>query len=63
MIELVLGLLEKVFTSKDLAEHYCQTACNPLLGLSRNNEGGKLALMAAGVLAKLERYSQSLPLH
>lgn len=61
--EEVLGLLEKVFTVKDLADVYCPVARIPLVSLTtQSQEGGQLARKAAGVLAQLERYSRSMPL-
>ncbi|XP_068634955.1 U-box domain-containing protein 43-like [Aristolochia californica] len=61
--EEVLGLLEKVFTGRDLAEYYCSAARIPLMGLStRDQENGQVGRKAASVLAKIERYSKSMPL-
>lgn len=59
--EEALGLLEKVFVSKELAENYGSTAKILLVGITGRNiqADGSLVRKAARVLALLERYSRS----
>ncbi|KAH7665815.1 Zinc finger RING/FYVE/PHD-type protein [Dioscorea alata] len=60
LIELVLGILEKLFKVREVADSYYLDAKIPLIGLStRSNENGILGLKAASVLAELEQYSKS----
>ncbi|KAJ1398902.1 Zinc finger, RING/FYVE/PHD-type [Sesbania bispinosa] len=56
-----LGLLEKVFVSKEMVEHYGTTARSRLIGLTGTNiyGDGHLRRKAAKVLSLLERYSKS----
>lgn len=56
-----LGLLEKVFVSKEMVEHYGTTARLRLVGLTGTNiyGDGHLRRKAAKVLSLLERYSKS----
>lgn len=59
--EEALGLLEKVFVSKEMVENYGSTARLLLVGLTGRNvhEDGRPGRKAARVLALLERYSRS----
>ncbi|KAG4983665.1 hypothetical protein AAZX31_10G169300 [Glycine max] len=56
-----LGLLEKVFVSKEMVEYYGTTARSRLIGLTGMNiyGDGHLRRKAAKVLSLLERYSKS----
>lgn len=56
-----LGLLEKVFVSKEMVEYYGTTARLRLVGLTGSNiyGDGHLRRKAARVLSLLERYSKS----
>ncbi|KAI4345722.1 hypothetical protein L6164_012820 [Bauhinia variegata] len=56
-----LGLLEKIFVSKEIVEYYGSTARSRLVGLTgRNVHGeGHLRRKTARVLSLLERYSRS----
>ncbi|CAK8572137.1 unnamed protein product [Lathyrus sativus] len=56
-----LGLLEKVFVSKEMVEYYGMTARSRLVCLTGNNiyGDGHLRRKAAKVLSLLERYSKS----
>lgn len=56
-----LGLLEKVFVSKEMVEYYGTTARSRLIGLTGMNIYGDnhLRRKAAKVLSLLERYSKS----
>lgn len=56
-----LGLLEKVFVSKEMVEYYGTTARSRLVGLTGMNiyGDGHLRRKAAKVLSLLERYSKS----
>lgn len=61
--EKALGILEKVFAAKELADFYCSRARIPLVSLTtQSQEGEQLGRLAARVLARLERYSRSMPL-
>lgn len=59
--EEALGLLEKVFVSKEMVEHYGSAARLLLVGLTGRavHETGHVGRKAAKVLALLERYSRS----
>ncbi|XP_050239541.1 U-box domain-containing protein 44-like isoform X2 [Quercus robur] len=59
--EEALGLLEKVFVSKEMVEHYGSTARLLLVGMTGRNvhEEGRQGRKAAKILALLERYSRS----
>lgn len=59
--EEALGLLEKVFVSKEMVEHYGSAARLLLVGLTGRavHENGHNGRKAAKVLALLERYSRS----
>jgi hypothetical protein len=59
--EEALGLLEKVFVSKEMVEHYGTAARLLLVGLTGRavHENGHVGRKAAKVLALLERYSRS----
>ncbi|KAL3506019.1 hypothetical protein ACH5RR_031401 [Cinchona calisaya] len=56
-----LGLLEKIFSSKDMVDLYGSTAKVPLFGLTGRSihEEGYLQKKAARVLLLIERYSRS----
>ncbi|XP_077248035.1 U-box domain-containing protein 43-like [Tasmannia lanceolata] len=59
----VLGVLEKVFAVKEMAEFYCSMARIPLVGLTtQSHEDEQLRMKAVKVMAQLERYSKSGPL-
>nr|XP_023871536.1 U-box domain-containing protein 44-like isoform X1 [Quercus suber] len=59
--EEALGLLEKVFVSKEMVEHYGSTARLLLVGMTGRNvhEEGRQGRKAAKILTLLERYSRS----
>ncbi|KAE8670390.1 ARM repeat superfamily protein isoform 1 [Hibiscus syriacus] len=59
--EAALGLLEKVFGSKEMVENYGTKARYLLVGLTGGNvhDGGHLGRKVAKVLSLLERYSKS----
>ncbi|KAI4317921.1 hypothetical protein L6164_025749 [Bauhinia variegata] len=56
-----LGLLEKVFVSKEMVEYYVSTARSRLVGLTGRSVHGEshIRRKAAKVLSLLERYSRS----
>lgn len=59
--EVALGLLEKVFVSKEMAENYGSKARFLLVGLTGRNiqADGRLVRKAARVLSLIDRYSKS----
>ncbi|KAA8527687.1 hypothetical protein F0562_035444 [Nyssa sinensis] len=61
LMEEALGLLEKIFKSKDMVECYGSTARIPLAHLTGRSiiEDGKLQRKAVRVLQLIERYSRS----